>query len=65
MVDSWNHPMCDRCWDKNYRDLRGEPVRMKEPDMEKCCWCQGFCFSGIYQRNDPTDENMKCMGQHD
>ena len=38
---------------------------MKEPEIEKCCWCQSYSFSGIIQRNDPTDENMKCMGQHE
>lgn len=62
----WTHSICDTCWEK-YFGFRGEPTRVMEKhrDLERCCWCHGFHFSGIWQRNDPTDRNMKCGGMHE
>jgi len=61
----WTHAICGRCWDKLYQELRGDPMLLKDADFEKCCFCREWCMSGIYVRNDPTDETMKCRGQHD
>ena len=64
-LSQWTHAICDNCWDKRYRELKGEPTRLKKADLELCCFCKQYCLSGIYVRNDPTDRTMKCGGVHD
>lgn len=48
---SWNQAVCDACWELHYRG--GPAVRVKERDVEQCCWCGQRTESGIYVRDDP------------
>jgi hypothetical protein len=56
----WTHPQCERCWlgqntkVVNDHDLSVRlPVRMKDPEVEYCCWCGALTIFGVYVRQDP------------
>lgn len=53
----WTHPMCDVCYFARYPEWK--PIRMREPDMEWCCWCNDLTDSGIYMRADPAE--VQCV----
>ena len=50
-MSEWNHPQCDDCWDALHPDRT--PIRIIEPETEKCCWCGQYTTSGIYVRDNP------------
>jgi len=52
MSDAWRHAICDRCW-HDYGPPR-EPIRLREPEIEICCFCGNPTRSGIYFRYDPS-----------
>jgi hypothetical protein len=47
------------CWIK--REGLREPMRLKEPGFETCCFCGTLHHSGIYTRADP--QTTLCKGQ--
>lgn len=61
---SWNCPCCEACWiereavwDENHDDVfvgLRLPVRLLEPDLERCAFCGNPTFIGVYVRQDPT-----------
>jgi hypothetical protein len=59
-VSAWNHSICDSCWTKNFSSR--EPVRIKDAQIETCCFCLGKTASGIFVRNDPRI--TLCRGNH-
>jgi len=63
-MSKWNHRCCDDCWDSLFRADRGEPVRLKDGDEGRCCWCGEDTKSGIFRRADPNDEGLSCEGAH-
>lgn len=58
MSGRWNHAMCGFCW---YMQ-RGPrfPVRVKDADVEMCCFCGTLTKSGIFNRADPETEGLLC-----
>jgi hypothetical protein len=44
---------CDLCWIE--RQGGREPVRLREPDAEECCYCGEQTLSGIYVRENTDD----------
>jgi hypothetical protein len=59
-MSKWTHSICDACWTK--RNPERAAVRLKEPTVEKCCWCGEVHESGIYVRDFP--EEVPCEGVH-
>ncbi len=57
---SWTHSICLGCWNKRYR---GRPVRIPNPETEKCCFCGALTTSGIYVRADP--KTLDCEHEED
>jgi hypothetical protein len=55
----WNHSICEACWQK--RNGTREPVRVKGPEVVRCCYCGLTHCSGIYLREDP--QTVACRGQ--
>lgn len=51
--DIWNHPICDQCWFAI--NPKREPMRQREPERQRCCWCGQGTMSGILRREDPWD----------
>lgn len=51
--DSWNHAICADCW----FDQRGfrVPTRVRDADLETCCYCSTLTKAGIYTRDDPKE----------
>lgn len=47
---TWTHTICRSCWNERYE---GEPVTVRDADVETCCFCGGWTRSGIYVRHDP------------
>jgi hypothetical protein len=43
-----SQPICICCWEERQPDR--EPVRLREPEDERCCWCGTPTRSGIYVR---------------
>ena len=67
MSKEWRHHCCDDCWPKVAVEVCGhpfapEPFRLKEPEIETCCWCHGPTTSGIYVRADPAE--LQCQAVH-
>lgn len=60
MISKWRHTICTSCW--KLRNGERDPVRMKDPELEICCWCHKLHSSGIYVRNNPRD--TPCYGEH-
>lgn len=53
---NWNQPCCDACWIAYtlQHEMPGrEPVRLRQPMHEQCCFCGEGTLSGIYVRVDP------------
>lgn len=48
MFDS--HPMCRECWEE--KNPQREPVRIRDPELEMCCWCGLPTNEGIFVRAD-------------
>ena len=44
-------PICDKCWRK--KEGEREPIRMREPEEERCYLCDEPTQSGIYVRARP------------
>ena len=54
----WTHSICESCWNK--REPGRKPRRMRDADLEPCCFCGVDHTSGIYVRENP--DNVKyCM----
>lgn len=64
---NWNQPICEACWidqravwvfDLNIGAERltavTMPVRLLEPEIERCAWCGAPTIFGAYVRTDPT-----------
>lgn len=49
---SWNQPICGACYDRRYPAR--EPVRLRDPEGERCVDCGQTTDDGIYLRLDPT-----------
>ncbi len=60
---SWTHPICDACWNKRNPRFRHRPARLRDIELEVCCFCGEKTRSGIYIREDPAE--LMCKGQHD
>lgn len=52
MMSTWTQPVCDECFTAERPGRR--PVRLREPDLERCCLCGAATRSGIYMRLDPN-----------
>ena len=59
-MSDWNQPVCEGCWIRKHtkvvagqRDLTRVPVRVSDAPVERCCYCGGMTFVGIYVRIDP------------
>lgn len=48
---SFTQPICRTCWEQ--RNVGRDPIRVREPPGEKCCYCGAETFEGIYVRVDP------------
>lgn len=63
----WTHGCCDDCW-PGWAVKIGrpgvEPTRLKTLLCEPCCLCGKPSLSGIYVRENPTSEILKCGGIH-
>lgn len=62
-MSTWTHSICDDCFSDRYDGQPPTPHRMKEPDIEACCYCGRMHHSGIYVRDDPAQ--VACGGQHE
>lgn len=49
---SWRHSICLACW--KTRNPGREPIALKEPEIETCCFCGAETCDGIYVREDPA-----------
>ena len=56
----WTHTICEACWRK--REPGREPVRLKNPTAEPCCFCGAVTRDGIFVRQDPQD--LACQAAH-
>ena len=63
-MSKWLHAICDRCWqDTGPLHI---PVRLKDPDPERCCFCTKQTRSGIYLRKNPNHVGCHGVGRvHD
>ncbi len=61
-MSRWRHSICDLCWHVYAPDR--EPIRLTEPELERCCFCGGDTRSGIYVREDPV-KLLHCQGHGD
>lgn len=52
----WSHSICERCYAE--KEPRREPVRVKDAEVETCCFCGRTHNSGIFYRHDP--KGLKC-----
>lgn len=66
---SWTQPCCERCWIdaegefdlgvdehsvwEHLVSLR-RPMLVRNPPIERCAWCGGATFIGLYRRADPA-----------
>lgn len=59
----WNHNICDLCW-QNRCEAQGNagraPVRIKNAQEVKCCFCDALTISGIFVRQDPKTVICDC-----
>lgn len=67
-VSNWNQPICERDWiaqnavwdpASGSRDSErlvsvNMPVRLREPELERCSWCGRPTIFGVYVRADPA-----------
>lgn len=50
---TWTQPLCDDCWNRAHPGV--PPVRLRQPDEERCCTCGARTKSGIYARINPKE----------
>lgn len=75
-MSAWTHSCCERCWIEREGEWRPapevggdvlvsirRPVRIREPDLEQCCFCGAPTIIGIYVMHDPKELSL-CSG-HD
>lgn len=62
---SWTQPICEACWierESVWKDdkliLIRKPVRVLEPELERCSYCCSPTIMGVYVRDDPS--KVKC-----
>ncbi len=68
-MSRWNQPICERDWiERNsvWEEVPGlpdgqarlvsirQPVRLNEPEVERCSYCGGPTIFGAYVRDDPA-----------
>lgn len=58
-MSRFNHSVCDQCWAERHAG-EPEPVRLREPRAEACCYCGREHKSGIRYGEDP--ERVACGG---
>ena len=58
---SWTHAICAICWYRKHPDKI--PVRLKQRETERCCFCLRTTESGIYVRYNP--QLLACKGEHE
>jgi hypothetical protein len=59
-MSPWSHSICETCFQKEQPGQ--DPVRLKIPEPETCCFCGNLHESGIYYRKDP--QLTLCKGAH-
>lgn len=57
----WTHNICLACWIA--RKTNQIPAILKNPEMERCCFCGQENQNGIYVRHDPKELN--CIHEED
>ena len=59
-MSNWTHPCCEACWvERNLYYVNGEvairqPFLLKDPGIQKCCYCGNMTILGCWIREDPT-----------
>lgn len=61
-MSNWTHPLCLDCWYDGHPDQF--PVRIREPELERCCNCGDYTSEGIYVRADPAGFPNHAATQH-
>jgi hypothetical protein len=61
MRSRWTHAICVSCW--KLRNGERDPVGLKDPEVETCCFCGKKTSSGVYVRFDPAE--TLCKGNHE
>jgi hypothetical protein len=64
----WTHVICLDCWKKRFPG-RSAAVNAVDADgveanAEPCCFCRCATSAGIFVREDPKSEAIKCGGTH-
>jgi hypothetical protein len=62
MSASWNHLVCELCWEKFSRP-GVEPhrvIRLQSEPVKPCCFCGTWTASGILVRQNPR--TVACLG---
>lgn len=54
MGKGWTHSICPMCWDDQ---REGEPLKIRNPKKEICCFCGEETQDGIYVRCNPSIPN--------
>lgn len=49
--------ICDQCWRE--QEGKRQPIRMREPEEERCYACGQATRSGIYVRRNPSQEKLQ------
>ena len=60
-MSRWTHVTCTTCWKKMYPGK--EPIRLRHPTKEACCYCDATTYEGIYTRFNPKE--LSCRGEHE
>jgi hypothetical protein len=63
-MPDWTHNQCIDCWTRANADTGREPIRLKKPEREPCCFCGALNQDGIYVRADPKSAAIRCGGEH-
>jgi len=64
----WTHVICLDCWNKRFPG-RSAAVNAIDSDgvearPEPCCFCHSATNAGVFVREDPKSEALKCGGTH-
>ena len=59
----WVHCQCYDCWTFEHPD--GIPVRIRDSEEDKCCYCGRLTIEGIYVRQNPNSEFLLCREEND
>ena len=61
-MSRWNQPICERDWIERNSTWDGDrlvslrmPVRLTEPEVERCSYCGGPTILGAFVRDDPAN----------